>query len=161
MFFKKKDIAIKDYDDRMFYTPVSGEVIALSEVKDQAFSSGKLGQGVGIIPGEGKCHSPVNGTVQMIFPTGHAIGLVDDRGLEWILHIGIDTVNLQGEGFRVHVKEGDKITAGTLLLEFDLKLMRAKGIDTTVIFITTNPGAVFETVSYGMHECAAPFIRLG
>lgn len=119
-------------------SPLTGIVKQLSEVKDQVFSSGAMGKGIAIIPEEGKLVSPVSGTVMTAFPTKHAIGILSDNGVELLIHIGLDTVNLNGEHFKLHVKQGDKIKKGQLLVEFELEKIKKLGYDMTTPVIVTN-----------------------
>lgn len=118
--------------------PVSGEVKELSEVEDEAFSSGALGQGFAIIPSEGKVYAPVDGTVSTFFPTGHAIGLLSDGGTEVLIHVGMDTVKLNGNGFTPKVEQGAKVKKGDLLLEFDIDYIKSQGYSTVTPVIITN-----------------------
>lgn len=118
--------------------PVSGEVKALSEVEDEAFSSGALGQGFAVLPGEGKVYAPVDGTVSTFFPTGHAIGLLSDSGAEVLIHVGMDTVKLNGNGFTPKVEQGAKVKKGDLLLEFDISYIKSQGYSTMTPVIITN-----------------------
>lgn len=122
--------------------PVKGQVIPLSEVKDEVFSSKAMGDGIGIIPSEGKVYAPFDGTAEAVFPTGHAVGLTGENGLEMLIHVGIDTVELKGKGFKAHVNAGDTVKKGQLLVEFDKELIAKEGYDTTVIYIITNMDAV-------------------
>ncbi len=92
-------------------SPLKGSIVPLSDVKDEAFSSGAMGKGIAIDPTEGKLISPVNGTITMIFPTAHAVGITSDEGTEILMHIGMDTVQLDGEGFTPHVKQGDRVNS--------------------------------------------------
>lgn len=119
------------------HAPLTGEVTPLSEVPDQVFSEKMMGDGIAIKPSQGEVRAPFNGKVQMIFPTKHAIGLVSDSGLELLIHIGLDTVKLNGEGFTLHVEEGQEVKQGDLLINFDLDYIRnhAKS-DITPIFVT-------------------------
>lgn len=119
------------------YAPLTGEVTPLSEVPDQVFSEKMMGDGIAIKPSQGEVRAPFNGKVQMIFPTKHAIGLVSDSGLELLIHIGLDTVKLNGEGFTLHVEEGQEVKQGDLLINFDLDYIRnhAKS-DITPIIVT-------------------------
>ena len=110
--------------------PVNGEVIALDKVEDETFASGIMGKGVAIIPVDGKVVSPINGTVQTIFKTKHAIGLLSDEGVEVLIHIGMDTVQLNGEHFTAHIKDGDRVKVGDPLVDVDLEAVRAKGYET-------------------------------
>lgn len=118
--------------------PVAGEVCPLSEVKDEVFSSGAMGQGLAIKPSEGLLKSPVDGTVSLVFPTGHAIGLKSKTGAEILIHIGMDTVELNGEGFEVLVSKDQEVKAGQPLVKFDLDTIKAKGYDLTTPVIITN-----------------------
>lgn len=119
------------------HAPLTGEVTPLSEVPDQVFSEKMMGDGIAIKPSQGEVRAPFNGKVQMIFPTKHAIGLVSDSGLELLIHIGLDTVKLTGEGFTLHVEEGQEVKQGDLLINFDLDYIRnhAKS-DITPIIVT-------------------------
>lgn len=119
------------------HAPLTGEVTPLSEVPDQVFSEKMMGDGITIKPSQGEVRAPFNGKVQMIFPTKHAIGLVSDSGLELLIHIGLDTVKLNGEGFTLHVEEGQEVKQGDLLINFDLDYIRnhAKS-DITPIIVT-------------------------
>ncbi|EOB8216306.1 glucose-specific PTS transporter subunit IIBC [Staphylococcus aureus] len=119
------------------HAPLTGEVTPLSEVPDQVFSEKMMGDGTAIKPSQGEVRAPFNGKIQMIFPTKHAIGLVSDSGLELLIHIGLDTVKLNGEGFTLHVEEGQEVKQGDLLINFDLDYIRnhAKS-DITPIIVT-------------------------
>lgn len=119
-------------------SPMKGYIKALSESNDEAFSSGALGKGVVIIPEEGKVVAPFDGVVRTLFPTKHAIGIVSDDGCEVLIHIGIDTVRLEGEGFTSHVAQGDRVNAGQTLITFDMKEITEKGYDLTSPIIVTN-----------------------
>ncbi|MFC6464048.1 beta-glucoside-specific PTS transporter subunit IIABC [Marinilactibacillus sp. GCM10026970] len=119
-------------------SPVTGTVLPLSEVKDEAFSSGAMGKGVAIEPTEGKVVSPVNGEVTALFPTGHAIGITSDEGVELLIHVGMDTVQLDGEGFTAHVKTGDRVEVGQTLIEFDIDLIKKAGYPVTTPVLVTN-----------------------
>ncbi|EUJ45910.1 beta-glucoside-specific PTS transporter subunit IIABC [Listeria riparia] len=125
-------------EHEVLVSPLQGELIPLVNVKDEAFSSGALGKGLGIVPTEGKLFAPASGTVTMVFPTGHALGITTDSGAEILMHVGMDTVQLEGKYFKVHVKQGDKITQGQLLTEFDVEGIRSEGYDITTPIIVTN-----------------------
>ena len=124
--------------------PVRGTVIPVSEVKDAAFSSKMLGDGVGIIPAEGKVYAPFDGRADVVFPTGHAVGITGSNGFEVLIHIGLDTVQLEGKGFKTCVIQGSMIKKGDLLVEFDRELIEKEGYDSTVIYIISNMDAVKE-----------------
>lgn len=119
-------------------SPLTGNVIPLKNVKDDAFAQGALGNGIGIIPSEGKVVSPVDGTISVLFPTLYAIGITSDSGVELLIHIGLNTVQLNGEGFKAHVKQGDKVRKGQLLLDIDLKAIEKAGYSTETPIIITN-----------------------
>ena len=119
--------------------PVKGEVIMLSEVADEAFSSGALGDGVAIIPEEGKFYAPCDGTISAFFPTGHAFGITTKGGAELLVHVGMDTVSLDGKGFSAKKQEGDTVKKGDLLLEVDLNVVKEAGFSTVTPVIVTNP----------------------
>lgn len=119
--------------------PVKGMVIPVSEVKDEVFASKGMGDGVGIIPSDGNVYAPFDGTVEAVFPTGHAVGL-SANGVEALIHIGINTVELDGEGLQVKVQQGDCVKKGDLLVTFDKAFIEEKGYDSTVIFILTDMG---------------------
>lgn len=118
--------------------PLNGEVVALSEVPDPTFSEKMLGDGIAIIPTEGRVVSPVNGEIITVFPTKHAIGIRSEQGAEILIHIGLETVQMQGEGFKEHIKEGDRVKTGQLLMEFSLDLVREKAKSTITPVIITN-----------------------
>ncbi|AYV68186.1 PTS beta-glucoside transporter subunit IIABC [Niallia circulans] len=119
-------------------SPISGELISLKEIPDQVFASESMGKGVGIIPSAGRAVSPVNGIVTTLFKTKHAIGITSDNGAEILIHIGMDTVQLEGKYFTAHVKQGDKVSAGDLLLEFDMEKIREEGYNLITPVIITN-----------------------
>lgn len=119
-------------------SPVSGNVSDIKEAHDDAFSSSVVGDGVVIVPSEGMVFSPFDGEVKALFPTKHAIGLISNDGIEMLIHIGEDTVNLDGEGFVTHVKQGDIVKQGQILIEFDLKLMCDKGFNIETPVLITN-----------------------
>ncbi|HDX9579701.1 TPA: PTS glucose transporter subunit IIA [Bacillus pseudomycoides] len=120
-------------------SPFNGEVMALSTIKDAAFASGALGKGVAIEPSEGKLFSPVSGTVSALFPTNHAIGITTDQGAELLIHIGMDTVQLDGKYFSAHIAQGDHIEKGQLLIEFDIASIQKAGYAVTTPVVITNP----------------------
>ena len=119
-------------------SPMNGTVIPLSEVPDAVFSSEMLGKGFGVEPSEGKAYAPVDGEVTTVFDTKHAIGLMSKHGVELLIHIGMDTVKLNGKGFDVKVKTGDQVKAGDLLAEFDMDLIKSEGYPVTTAVVVTN-----------------------
>ena len=127
------------------YSVADGQVIALEQVKDPVFAQKMMGDGFAVEPANGNIVSPVTGTVSSIFPTKHALGLVTDSGLEVLVHIGLDTVSLEGKPFTVHVAEGQKVAAGDLLVTADLDAIRAAGRETSTVVVFTN-GDVIKSV---------------
>lgn len=125
-----------------FNSPITGELLPISEVPDQVFSGKMVGDGFAIKPTEGKVFSPVNGKVVTVFPTKHAIGIAADNGTEILIHIGIDTVHLKGEGFTSHIEQGDLVEQGQLLMEMDLAYIaeHAASIITPVVFTNLEEG---------------------
>ena len=128
------------------YSVADGEVIALEQVKDPVFSQKMMGDGFAVEPENGNIVSPVSGTVSSVFPTKHALGIVTEAGLEVLVHIGLDTVSLEGKPFTVHVAEGQKVAAGDLLVTADLDAIRAAGRETSTIVVFTN-GDVIKSVN--------------
>ncbi|URJ53192.1 beta-glucoside-specific PTS transporter subunit IIABC [Paenibacillus polymyxa] len=125
-------------EEKAVFSPLHGELIPLTTVKDEAFSSGAMGQGAAIIPKEGVAYAPFNGTVVTVFKTKHAIGLISEDGVELLIHIGINTVSLKGKHFTSFVSEGDTIQKGDKLVEFDPKAIGDEGYDITTSVIVTN-----------------------
>ncbi|MEY8462756.1 beta-glucoside-specific PTS transporter subunit IIABC [Streptococcus merionis] len=119
-------------------SPLTGEVVALTDVKDPVFSSGAMGQGIAVEPSVGEVVAPANATVSLLFPTNHAIGLQLDNGAELLIHIGMDTVELDGKGFTAHVKQGDRVTLGQPLVSFDISTIQEAGFPVTTPIIVTN-----------------------
>ena len=124
------------------YSVADGEVIALEQVKDPVFSQKMMGDGFAVEPANGNIVSPVSGTVSSVFPTKHALGLVTEAGLEVLVHIGLDTVSLEGKPFTVHVTEGQKVAVGDLLVTADLDAIREAGRETSTIVVFTNADAI-------------------
>ncbi|OLS40457.1 beta-glucoside-specific PTS transporter subunit IIABC [Bacillus sp. MRMR6] len=122
----------------VIFSPFKGRVTSLSLLKDEAFSSGALGKGVAIEPSEGKLFAPVSGTVSALFPTNHAIGLTSDKGAEILVHIGMDTVELDGKFFTAHVSQGARVEKGQLLIEFDIAGIEGAGYSVSTPIIVTN-----------------------
>lgn len=126
------------YSEKVVYAPLNGEVKSLSEVNDTVFSQGMVGKGTAIYPTEGKVISPIDGEVKVLFKTHHAIGLVDKDGMEVLIHIGLDTVNLEGKYFTAHVQQGQTIHKGDLLITFDIEKIKNEGYDVIVPVLITN-----------------------
>ncbi|MDG4975086.1 beta-glucoside-specific PTS transporter subunit IIABC [Lactococcus lactis] len=142
IFYKENIVveAVKSNDkvNLELFSPVKGKTIPLSEVKDEVFSSGMVGEGIAIIPNSGELLAPIDGEISMLFATNHALGIKTASGAELLIHIGIDTVQLEGKYFESFVKQGEKVKKGQLLIQFELDKIKEAGYDTTVIFILTN-----------------------
>lgn len=128
-------------------SPLTGQVKELSQATDPVFASGVMGQGLVIEPSQGELTSPVNGTVTVLFPTKHAIGIVSDEGVELLIHIGMDTVGLDGKGFESLVVQGDHVTVGQQLIRFDMDVIKAAGLVTETPVIITNQDAYTATIT--------------
>ena len=126
----------KKTDD--FYAPMAGKAVPITQVPDPTFSEGMLGNGIAIEPAEGKVYAPCDATVDMMFTTGHAVSLVADCGAEILIHVGLETVGLEGKPFTVHVANGDKVTKGQLLMEVDLEAVKAAGLPTITPMLICN-----------------------
>ncbi|WP_228489158.1 PTS sugar transporter subunit IIA [Raineyella fluvialis] len=122
--------------------PVAGTTVPLAEVNDKVFASGAMGQGVGILPDNGRIVAPVAGTVIAATRTGHAFGIKSDDGVEVLVHVGIDTVQMKGEGFSPKVTRGQRVEQGDLLAEVDLDAVQKAGFDPTVVTIVTNSASL-------------------
>ena len=124
--------------DEKLHSPIVGEVVALSEVNDPVFSSGVMGQGIAVKPSKGVVYAPADAEIAIAFPTGHAYGLKTDNGAEILIHVGIDTVSLNGKGFEAKVSQGDRVRAGDIIGTFDSEVIAANGLDDTTMVIITN-----------------------
>ncbi len=134
------------YDDNCVYSPLKGRAVLMADVPDETFASDVLGMGAAVDPSEGKVVAPADGEVSTLFDTHHAIGLTLDNGMEMLIHIGINTVELGGEGYTAHVSEGDKVKRGQTLITFDKALIESKGYKTITPVIITNPDDYSEIV---------------
>lgn len=131
-------VATTERVDEKLRSPIVGEVVALSEVNDPVFSSGVMGQGIAVKPSKGVVYAPADAEIAIAFPTGHAYGLKTDNGAEILIHVGIDTVSLNGEGFEAKVSQGDRVRAGDIIGTFDSEVIAANGLDDTTMVIITN-----------------------
>lgn len=131
-------VATSERADEKLRSPIVGEVVALSEVNDPVFSSGVMGQGIALKPSKGVVYAPADAEIAIAFPTGHAYGLKTDNGAEILIHVGIDTVSLNGEGFEAKVSQGDRVRAGDIIGTFDSEVIAANGLDDTTMVIITN-----------------------
>ena len=143
IFYKTNDQQVENkevtkLEEEIILAPIKGEVKPIEESSDAAFASGALGKGVVILPEEGKVYAPVTGTVTVLFPSLHAIGITSDAGVELLIHIGINTVQLNGEGFTAHIKQGDQIKQGQLLVEFAMNKIKEAGYSLETPVLVTN-----------------------
>ncbi len=130
--FKKKE------KKHVLGSPARGRAVSVKEVKDPTFSEGILGDGIAVIPSDGKICAPSDGTVDMIFDTLHAVSMTTDFGAEVLIHVGLDTVQLKGDGFEGHVKAGDSVKKGDLLITVDLEKVKAAGYDVITPMLICN-----------------------
>ena len=126
----------KKTDD--LYAPMAGKAVSITKVPDPTFAEGMLGNGIAIEPADGKVCAPCDATVDMMFSTGHAVSLVADCGAEILIHVGLETVSLEGVPFTVHVANGDKVKEGQLLIEADLEAIKAAGLPTITPMVICN-----------------------
>lgn len=124
--------------DKAIYAPLAGQAVPVSQVPDPTFSAGMLGYGIAIIPSDGKVCAPCDATVDMMFTTGHAVSLIANNGAEILIHVGLETVGLQGKGFTVHVQNGQKVKKGQLMIEVDLESVKAAGLNTITPVLVSN-----------------------
>lgn len=160
IFYKTNDQQVENkevtkLEEETILSPIKGEVKPIEESSDAAFASGALGKGVVILPEEGKVYAPVTGTVTVLFPSLHAIGITSDAGVELLIHIGINTVQLNGEGFTAHIKQGDQIKQGQLLVEFDMNKIKEAGYSLETPVLVTNYADVKE-----VKNTSASFVQL-
>lgn len=176
--FEGKDTAEKDEPDaglpgpdapvtrtlssEAFVAPVAGTVAPVAESADEAFSSGALGAGVVVEPSDGHLVSPCDGTVTALFPTGHAIGITSDDGAEVLIHIGIDTVQMEGKGFTAKVAQGERVTRGQALIDFDVDAIRGAGYDPQTMMVVSNTASYqdVKVLADGSVSTAAPVLEL-
>ena len=131
------------------YAPMAGKAVPVTEVPDPTFAEGMLGNGIAIIPSDGKVYAPCDASVDMMFPTGHAVSLVAKNGAEILIHIGLETVGLEGKPFTVHIASGDEVKKGQLMIEADLAAIEAAGLPIITPVLVCNPDnfSTFKTVT--------------
>ena len=129
------------------YAPIAGKAVAITEVPDPTFAEGMLGNGIAIEPAEGKVYAPCDATVDMMFTTGHAVSLVAQCGAEILIHVGLETVGLEGKPFKAHVNSGDSVKKGDLLMEADLEMIKEAGLNiiTPVVICNSDLYTTFDT----------------
>lgn len=132
------------------FTPIAGEIISIEDTPDEVFAGKMLGDGFAIKPHDNKVYSPVSGEIKVLFPTLHAIAIETQEGVELLIHIGVDTVELDGEGFSGHIEVGDKVKKGDLLVSFDKDIVETKAKSSITPIIITNMDIVEEiSIEYG------------
>ncbi|MCT2347371.1 PTS glucose transporter subunit IIA [Bacillales bacterium AN1005] len=136
MLFKRKSISVE------LYAVGNGDLIDIIDVKDQVFSSKLMGEGFAVLPSDGYVFSPIEGDVISIFNTKHAIGLRSKNGIEILVHMGLDTVELNGKGFELFISENEKVAAGQHIAKMDLDLIKSKGKQTDIIVVVTNSSEI-------------------
>lgn len=136
-------------------SPMTGKILPLSDVPDQVFSSGAMGKGIAIDPENGELIAPADGEITTIFPTGHAVGITTKDGIEILIHIGMDTVELEGEGFETFVNQGDQVKAGDLLVRFDIEKIKAAGYSTITPIVITNTDTFADVLELDQEEIIA------
>ena len=148
-FFSKLFGKTEEKNENGIYAPIAGQAVPVSEVPDPTFSGGMLGNGIAIIPTDGKVYAPCSATVDMMFTTGHAVSLVADNGAEILIHVGLETVGLEGKCFTVHVQNGQKVKKGDLMIEVDIEGIKAAGLNTItpVLVCNSDDFATFNTVT--------------
>ena len=145
MLYYRKEVIQMGFFKKLFgkpvdslYAPIPGKAVPITEVPDPTFAEGLLGNGIAIEPTEGKVYAPCDGTVEMMFSTGHAVSLTADFGAEILIHVGLETVGLEGKPFTVHVANGDKVKKGQLMIEVDLEAVKAAGLNTITPMLICN-----------------------
>lgn len=138
--FKKKGITI--------VSPMKGKCVEIKEVSDPTFGDEILGKGVAIIPEDGKVYAPADGVITTMFPTGHAVGMTTDEGVELLVHVGLDTVALKGDGFKIIAKDDQKVQKGDLLMEADLDKIKAAGYDVITPVVVCNTDEYSEIIGF-------------
>lgn len=141
-----KEVKSAKLEKEIVVSPIKGEVLNLSDIEDAAFASGVLGQGVAIIPSDGKVVAPVDGVVTTLFPSLHAIGILSDTGVEVLIHIGLNTIQLEGRGFEACIKQGDRITKGQTILNFDIDAIKESGYSVVTPIVITNSSQFLDVV---------------
>lgn len=143
-------------------SPVRGKIVPLSEVADPTFAQGILGQGAAVVPDEGRITAPADGTVDVMFETGHAVSMTTADGAEVLIHVGLDTVQLKGEHYKACCKAGDKVKLGDTLIEFDPEAVKAAGYDivTPVIICNTDAYSAVKAADPGPVEAGGALLTL-
>jgi glucose-specific phosphotransferase system IIA component len=136
--FMSKFKKIKNVQPNILYAPTEGKIIPLENVKDPVFAEKMMGEGIAVDPASSEIFAPASGQIVTVFPTLHAIGIKTQEGAEIMLHVGLETVDLKGKGFKAFVKKGQQVHAGQKVLEADFAFIKEKGLDPSVIMVITN-----------------------
>ncbi|MYL34885.1 PTS glucose transporter subunit IIA [Pontibacillus yanchengensis] len=149
--FKKLFGKKEESKEATLVAPLDGKIVQLEEVPDPVFSQKMMGEGIAIEPANGEVVSPVEGEIVQVFPTKHAVGIQTKSGIELLVHIGLETVSMDGEGFEAHVKQGDKVSSGDKLITFDVDLVNEKAKSSITPVIITNSDSIenLETLNTG------------
>lgn len=158
----EREIILTDTKENTIYAPLSGNVIPLEQIPDDTFASGVLGNGVGIEPTVGEVVAPFDGTIATVTDTKHAIGLMGPKGMEMLIHVGVDTVKMQGEGFEVFVSEGDEVIAGERLMTFQIDKIKEAGYSPTTAVLLNNSDDYedFKVIKTGNVQKSEPVITI-
>jgi PTS system beta-glucosides-specific IIC component len=131
---------LKKEKEHWLGSPVKGKTVLLQEVNDPTFSEEMLGKGIGVLPSDNGVYAPADGEITMVFDTLHAVSMMTEYGAEILIHVGLDTVEMKGEGFAGHVKAGDRVKKGKLLLNVDMNKVRERGYDPITLMVICNTG---------------------
>lgn len=134
----KKEVK-KEFDDNVIISPCNSEMIPANKISDPVFGEEMMGKTIGFIPSDGEIVAPCNGTLEVLFPTGHAFAIRCNDGTGLLVHIGIDTVSLNGKGFKTFAKQGQSVVAGQKIVEMDIDVVKSAGLETTTMLIVTEP----------------------
>lgn len=151
----EEENSLKNEENEILVSPMTGKVIPLSEVEDAVFASEAMGKGIAIVPEIGELKAPASGVITTVFPTGHAIGMTTDQGAEILMHIGIDTVELKGLGFEKRVAQGERVLKGQLLATFDIATLEKQGKSTSSPMVITNSSDYLDVLSFNQTEVVA------
>ncbi|WP_017473762.1 PTS sugar transporter subunit IIA [Amphibacillus jilinensis] len=145
--FKKLFGKQEKVDKEVLVSPITGEAVDITEVPDPTFSEKMMGDGLAFKPTDGKIVAPISGQIVNLFPTLHAVGIKSNAGIEYLIHIGLDTVMLDGEGFTAHIQEGDKVNVGDPLITVDLDFVQEKAKTITPLVITSDVASVDKNIN--------------
>ena len=148
-FFDKLFSKKEQFVDNQIFAPIEGQAVDIAEVPDPTFAEKLLGNGIAIIPVDGRVYAPCDGTIDTMFHTGHAVSMTSNTGAELLIHVGLETVSLDGKPFKIHVKSGDRVKQGQLLIEADLAAIKAAGLNTItpVVVCNTDDYSTFNTTT--------------